>query len=106
MAAVFFFALVLADMVRRIERAKAGLSSLTTSSMNPNEATPVLRSLVVLPDDSGILCLALLITPAHTAFRVVYSALLAASVVFVAAGCARWYREMRSMTVPVGVRGR
>ncbi len=106
MAAVFFFALVLADMVRRIERAKAGLSSLTTSSMNPNEATPVLRSLVVLSDDSGILCLALLITPAHTAFRVVYSALLAASVVFVAAGCARWYREMRSMTVPVGVRGR
>jgi hypothetical protein len=54
----------------------------------------VLRSLVVLPNDYGVLCLSLLLIAAHSAFLVVYAALFAANVLFLLAGSARWYREM------------
>jgi phosphatidylglycerophosphate synthase len=91
---VFFFALVLADLLRRVRRVEAGRSGVTTASLDPHEAAPVLRSVVVLPNDYGVLCLVFLTLSVHTLFGVIYAVLLAANAVFLVAGCARWFREM------------
>lgn len=93
-SAVFFFAMILSDMLRRIARLQSGGSSVTTASVNPNESAPVLRSLIVLPNDYGVLCLAMLLISLHTAFIAVYTVLLAANVLFLLVGCVRWFREM------------
>ncbi|MCW2597809.1 MAG: hypothetical protein QOF92_905 [Pseudonocardiales bacterium] len=96
-SAVFFFALVLSDMLRRIARLSAGGSSVTTASVDPDERAPVLRSLVVLPNDYGVLCLAVLLLSVQPAFVTAYSVLLAANVVFLLVGCVRWFREMQTL---------
>ena len=70
---------------------------MTTSSLDPNEAAPVLRSLIVLPNDYGVLCLSIVLIPIHNIFIVVYSILLAANALFLATGCARWFREMKNL---------
>ena len=91
----FFFALILSDMLRRIAGMKSGGSGVTTASVDPSEKAPVLRSLVVLPNDYGVLCLVMLLLAAQTAFMTVYAVLLAANAVFLLVGTARWFREMR-----------
>jgi phosphatidylglycerophosphate synthase len=101
-SSVFFFAMILSDMLRRVERVKVGGSGVTTSSLNPNEAAPILRSLIVLPNDYGVLCLCLLLIALHSTFQVVYTVLLAANALFLLAGSYRWFREMgrlREVTV-------
>jgi phosphatidylglycerophosphate synthase len=96
-AAVFFFAMILSDMLRRIERASLGGTSVTTSSVNPDEAAPILRSLIVLPNDYGVLCLSMLLIALHDAFVAVYTLLFIANGLFLAAGCSRWFREMGAL---------
>jgi phosphatidylglycerophosphate synthase len=96
-AAVFYFALTLSDMLRRIASARAGGAGVATASVDPNEAAPMLRSLLVLPNDYGLLCLAMLLLNVRTAFIAIYSLLLAANVVFLLVGCGRWYREMQHL---------
>lgn len=96
-SSVFFFALILSDLLRRIERVKAGGSAVTTASVNPNEDAAVLRSLIVLPNDYGVLCLAMLLLPLHRTFQGVYTVLAAANALFLIAGLVRWFREMRSL---------
>jgi phosphatidylglycerophosphate synthase len=95
-SSVFFFALILSDLLRRIERVKAGGTAVTTAQVNPNEASSVLRSLLVLPNDYGLLCLVLVLLPLHRTFQGVYAVLAAANAVFLLAGLARWFREMRA----------
>lgn len=96
-SAVFFFTLMLSDMLRRIARVESGGTSVTTSTVNPNEAAPMLRSIVVLPNDYGVLCLTMVLLPAQTAFIVLYSVLAACNLLFLLAGCARWFREMKAL---------
>ena len=97
---VFFFAQVLADMIRRVERVRAGGSGVTTSRVNPNEPAPVLRSLVVLPNDYGVLCLLMLLLPVSVAFQSIYTVFLAANALFLVVGSMRWFREMRALREP------
>lgn len=97
-AAVFFFAIVLSDMLRRVQRVKAGENGVTTASVNPGERAPILRSLVVLPGDYGVLALSVLLLAAQSAFMTVYTVLFAANALFLAAGCVRWFREMRALS--------
>ncbi len=97
-ASVFFFAIVLTDMLRRIDRGRRGASDVTTSRANPNEAAPVLRSLIVLPNDYGVLCLAAGLLAAHDAFRYVYTVLLVLNIGYLSVACARWYREVRALS--------
>jgi phosphatidylglycerophosphate synthase len=97
---VFFFTLVLSDMLRRVERAKSGGPAVTTSSVDPNEQAPVLRSLIVLPNDYGVLCLSVLLIGLHGAFVTVYTVLFAANLIFLLAGGIRWFREMRTLDAP------
>jgi phosphatidylglycerophosphate synthase len=99
-ACVFFFALTLSDMLRRIADAKGGGQGLPTASVNRDEAAPVLRSLIVLPNDYGLLCLVMILIFAHTAFMIVYAALLAANILLLGAGSLRWFREMSHLGRP------
>lgn len=93
-SAVFFFTMILTDMLRRIERAESGLSSAAKASLDPSERAPVLRSLVVLPNDYGVLCLVFVLTPLHDVFVIVYAVLAAANIAFLLVGAARWFREV------------
>jgi hypothetical protein len=95
--AVFFFALILSDLLRRIDRVKAGGTSVTTASVNPDEHASVLRSLIVLPNDYGLLCLTMVLLPLHRTFMGVYTVLAAANALFLLAGLCRWFREMRGL---------
>ncbi len=96
-ATVFFFAIVLTDMIRRVHRAAAGQTTVTTASVAPDEAAPVLRSMIVLPNDWGVLCLAFLLLDLYGLFEVVYAALFVLNLLYVIAGCARWFRELSAM---------
>jgi phosphatidylglycerophosphate synthase len=91
---VFFFAIVLADMLRRIDRVKRGGTSVTTAQVNPNEAAPLLRSILVLPNDYGVLCLAIFFIGVHQVFVPLYTALFAANLVLLLVALVRWYREL------------
>jgi phosphatidylglycerophosphate synthase len=96
-ASVFFFGIVLADLLRRIVRVNAGGTAVTTSSVNPNEPAPWLRSLLVLPNDYGILCVVMVLLAAQRVFTVVYTVLFVANALLLLAGSARWYRELRRL---------
>jgi hypothetical protein len=89
---------VLTDMLRRIARATAGASAVTTARLNPNEAAPVLRSLITLPNDWGVLCLTIVLFPAFGLFEGVYAALLAINVIYLATGSYRWFRELDALS--------
>jgi phosphatidylglycerophosphate synthase len=93
-SAVFFFALILSDFMRRLADARTGGGGVPTASVRPREAAPVLRSLVVLPNDYGVLCLSVLLIAAHPAFVATYAALFAANAIFLVVGSVRWYREV------------
>lgn len=95
-SAVFFFAMILTDMLRRVGRASMGGTTVTTSSVDPNEPAPILRSLIVLPNDYGVLCLCMILAPAHELFVIVYSIMFASNALFLLAGATRWFRELAS----------
>jgi phosphatidylglycerophosphate synthase len=94
---VFFFTLMLTDMLRRVERSRGGGTGAATATVNPKEPAPFLRSLIALPSDYGLQCLALLLIAEHNAFITVYAVLLVANAVFLVAGCQRWFREMSEL---------
>lgn len=96
-SAVFFFAITLSDMLRRIANTRAGGAGVATASVNPNESAPILRSLIVLPNDYGVLCLCMLLISLHTAFIAAYTALFAANALFLLVGSVRWFREMGTL---------
>jgi len=100
-AAVFFFAITLADMLRRIANARAGGMGVATASVDPDESAPILRSVIVLPNDYGVLCLSVLLVGTQSAFTAVYTALFAANAMFLVVGCLRWFREMHGLA-PAG----
>jgi phosphatidylglycerophosphate synthase len=97
-SAVMFFGLILIDQLRR----RHG------GSQKPNErGDSVVKSLLIAPTDYGVLCLVFLTFAWPSVFVVLYGALLAANLVFLAAAIAKWYREMAALQpVPsAGVRG-
>ncbi|WP_258724062.1 CDP-alcohol phosphatidyltransferase family protein [Cellulomonas sp. NS3] len=99
-ASVFFFAIILSEQLRRRGRATAdgagspGAPAATPASAEP---APVLRSVLVLPADYGVLCVAFLLLGFHGVFVVVYGLLMAANVVFLLGKLPQWYREMRAL---------
>ena len=99
-SSVFFFALILTDLLRRVERVRTGGTAVTTASVDPHEPAPVLRSLVVLPNDYGLLCLVMVLMPLGRTFAITYSVLAAASALFLVAGLYRWRRELRALSGP------
>ena len=91
-SSVFFFAIILSEQLRR-----TGQGVVSSTLPKTSEPAPVLRSLIVLPNDYGLLCLTFLLLGAHSTFRWIYTALMAINVVFLLVGCVRWYREMKTI---------
>lgn len=91
-ATIFFFVIILTEQLRRAATPPVGSAPSGRSS----SAAPVLRSLLVLPADYGLLCVTFVLLGAHTLFFWCYAALLAANVVFLLAALPRWYREVSS----------
>lgn len=84
-ASVFFFGIILAEQLRKQVSGPRGPDA---------SRPPLLRSLIVLPNDYGLLCLVFLLWGWTTLFLTVYGLLLAANAVFLVAGWVRWYREL------------
>jgi hypothetical protein len=96
LSSVLFFGLILIDQLRRRH-----------GGQKPNErGDSVLKSLLIAPTDYGVLCLVFLAFWTPSVFIVLYGALLAANLLFLAAAIAKWYREMAALQpVREGVRG-
>jgi phosphatidylglycerophosphate synthase len=85
-----FFAMTLNDQLKR--------------GRIPASAGPVVpslkRSLLVLPTDYGVLCLAFLLLGWRDAFLVCYAALLLANALYLMAALVKWYRTMVQLGRP------
>jgi phosphatidylglycerophosphate synthase len=88
--AVLFFGMILTEQLRRAR----GVQSVA-----PTEGrAPWLRSVLVVPTDYGVLCLAFLLLGAVDVFMVVYGLVVLATTAFVLAAAAKWYRELRELS--------
>lgn len=84
-SAVFFFAIILVDQLRR----RAGVTPVKDQG-RPS----ILRSLIVIPNDYGLLCLVFVLWGWHAGFIGVYAALAAINVALLVIGLVRWYAEL------------
>jgi len=82
---VLFFGMILTEQIRRAHG--------VTSSAGAGAAGGV-RSLIVLPTDYGVLCLAFLLWGATDAFLVVFGLLTVATAGFLALASRKWFREI------------
>ena len=89
---VFYFAIMLAEQLRR---SAIGLSA--SSAPVQHESTPVLRSLIVAPNDYGLLCWSFALVRFERPFTWIYGTLMAINVVFLFGGLGKWHRDMRAI---------
>lgn len=95
-SAVLFFTMILTEQLRRAH----GAVPLAPVG---GGARSWARSVLVLPTDYGVQCIAFVLLGALPVFVVVYSAIVAATTGFLAIACVKWYRELRSLpSVPPG----
>jgi len=85
--AVLYFGTMLNDALR----AQHGVA---IRSQQRGERPSILRSLLVLPTDYGLLCCVFVLFGAPTLFLSVYTALFVAMTVFLALASVKWFREM------------
>lgn len=89
--AVSFFGMILNDQLRRQHGAPS-------ASGPPTGARPsVLRSLLVVPTDYGVLCLVFVLLGAPVVFLVGYTLLFAGSAGYLALAVLKWYRDMEAL---------
>lgn len=86
---VLFFAMMLTEQLRRAH----GVVSVAQSGGR----APWLRSVLAIPMDYGVLCLAFLLLGATTAFLVLYSAIVAASLLFLVAAAGKWFGDVKGL---------
>lgn len=91
-SSVFFFAMILTDQLRRIASLERG-----ASYAKPSGAGGWLQTVVAIPTDYAVLCLAFLLFGWQTGFVVVYGLLFAANAVILFAVLVRWWRELRTI---------
>jgi phosphatidylglycerophosphate synthase len=85
--AVFFFVQILTDQLRRAHPSQAPAAA-------GSSLTAVIRSIMVWPTDYGVLCLIFATLAWQAGFIVLYSLMLAGTVLFLAAALPKWYREV------------
>ncbi|MQA07255.1 MAG: CDP-alcohol phosphatidyltransferase [Pseudonocardiaceae bacterium] len=93
-AAVMFFAMTLNDQLRRARRANV---PATNKAAQP---ASTLRSLIVVPTDYGVLCLAFLTFGFTSVFPVIYGLLFLTNLVFLAAALRKWFNDMAELDAP------
>ncbi len=89
-SAVHFFGMVLVDLLARVQRAKSGRSPGAAGFSRRN-------TLLKLPTDYGILCLAFVLLGFPTAFMIVYTGLAVATTGYLIMVSAKWYRDVRGL---------
>ena len=87
--AVLFFAMILTEQLRRA----VGVRSQAVAG----GSGPDLRALLVVPTDYGVLCLVFLLLGAVPAFQIAYSFIVLATLLFTAAACVKWFRDVRAL---------
>jgi phosphatidylglycerophosphate synthase len=94
-ASVFFFAVVLADLLRRVDRATRSSGPPPPDTAQPG--TSALYSLAVIPADYGLLCVIFLLLWLPPVFVTVYTALAVLNLLILAASLFRWFRGMKRL---------
>ncbi|SDP37769.1 CDP-alcohol phosphatidyltransferase [Pedococcus dokdonensis] len=89
-ASTYFFSKILTDQLRAAAAAPVEAAPPGADEGRP----PVLASLLVLPLDYGLLCLTFVLLGFHQLFVLAYSALALLGVLLLAAGFAKWYRDL------------
>lgn len=84
--AVFFFAMILTEQLRRAHGVQ--------STASTEGRAPWLRSLLVIPTDYGVLCLSFFLFGAPTVFFGVYTVIVACTAAFTCAAAVKWFREI------------
>jgi phosphatidylglycerophosphate synthase len=85
-ATVTFFGMILNDLLK---------GARGVASTHARAGGTFGRSMLLLPTDFGVLCLAFLLWGASPLFLIVYGALFAANTLFLCAATVKWFREMR-----------
>ncbi|MDM7830684.1 CDP-alcohol phosphatidyltransferase family protein [Cellulomonas edaphi] len=93
---VLFFAMILTEQMRRARG--------TASVADTGGRLPWLRSLLAVPTDYGVLCLSFLLLVVPAWFFVAYTAIVIFTVLFVAAACVKWFRELNAPVADLGER--
>ncbi len=89
-ATVTFFGMILNDLLRQRQVARTGVPVDRGSSS-------MLRSILVMPTDYGLLCLLFVLLGADQVFRWAYSAVFLANAGFLALAMVKWFRDMQSL---------
>lgn len=91
-SSVFFFAMILTDQLRRIASSERG-----QAYAKPSGGGGWLQTVVAIPTDYAVLCLAFVLFGWLAGFVVVYGLLFAANAIILIAVLARWWRELRTI---------
>ena len=86
-SAVLFFGMVLTEQLRRAH----GSPSLAADA--PGRPS-WLRAVLVIPMDYGVLCLSFVLLGVPSAFVIVYTALFAATTLFLLLAAVKWFNEL------------
>lgn len=89
---VFFFGMILTDQLRRLAASEAG-----TEYAKPSGKGGGFQTVVAIPTDYAILCLAFVLLGSHIAFVVVYALLAAAQTLITGGVLVRWWLQLRSI---------
>ncbi|GAA5227765.1 CDP-alcohol phosphatidyltransferase family protein [Paeniglutamicibacter antarcticus] len=87
-ASVLFFAMILTDQLRRLNRGKS------EHFLEGQGSSSTAYSLAVLPTDYGLMCVVFALLFWHEGFIVLYALLLAANSGFLALALVKWFREV------------
>ena len=96
---VLFFGIMLVDQLRRAAAAGA------PAAAPPAAGSGLLQTLIALPADYGILCLAFLLFGWRTLFLVAYTLLFAAHTVVLLGALVKWWRQLKAIDAEVQARG-
>lgn len=94
-AAVSFFAMILNDQLKAVH-AKRVQGTVTAGRRT------ILRSLLVIPTDYGVLCVVFLLLGAPIAFFTVYTFLMIANLGHLALALVKWFRDMQALDADRG----
>ncbi|MDT3345463.1 CDP-alcohol phosphatidyltransferase family protein [Microbacterium aquilitoris] len=85
-ATATFFGMILNDLLK---------AARGVASTHARAGGTFARSMLLLPTDFGVLCLAFVLWGASPLFLLVYGALFAVNALFLCAAAVKWFREMR-----------
>jgi phosphatidylglycerophosphate synthase len=95
-SAVMFFGMILNDQLRRASGRANGQQAIAESAASPS----LIRSLLVIPTDYGVLCLIFLLLGRPTLFFGAYTVLFAGTAAFMCLASIKWFRDMQALDAP------